>query len=261
MLESLESRRLMTTTLEDGVLTIRGSDIDDNVMVWQPLLETMRIEHNGAVAEFATSDVTAIYVNVYGGNDQVVLGRRTVNAIIIGGEGNDTLSAGEGNDTICGDGGNDYLFGGGGHDYLNGGDGTGDDGDDLLGGTGWDTVDYSARVNSVRIGIGKNFNDGEVDEHDNVREGVDIVIGGSGDDMLMNFTAFPAKLYGVDGNDLLIGSGENDTLSGGAGEDELQGAGGFDSFLAKDGEPDVIIAGTGLDGDIEKDLLDDVRAA
>lgn len=261
MLESLESRRLMTTTLEAGVLTIHGSDIGDNVMVWQPVLEIMRVEHTGTVYDFAIDDVKSIYINVYGGDDVVTLGRRTVNAMIVGGEGNDTLSAGEGNDTVCGDGGNDYLFGGGGHDYLNGGDGTGDDGDEIIGGTGWDTVDYSARVNPIRVGIGANFNDGELDEHDNVRESVDIVLGGAGDDLLMNRTMFPAKLYGGEGNDTLMGGSGNDMLHGGAGEDELQGAGGFDSYLAKDGATDVIIAGVGLEGDIEKDLLDDVRAA
>lgn len=261
MLESLESRRLMTTTLEEGVLTIHGSDNGDDVMVWQPLVATMRVEHNGEVTDFATGDVKSIYVNVYGGDDQVVLGRRAVNAKIIGGEGNDTLSAGQGNDTVCGDGGNDYLFGGGGNDYLNGGDGTGADRDEIIGGTGWDTVDYSARVNHVRIGIGANFNDGEAGEHDNVREGIEHAIGGAGDDLLINYTAFPVKLDGGGGNDLLIGRGENDTLIGGAGEDELRGAGGFDSYLAKDGEADVIITGTGIKGDIEKDLIDEVRQA
>lgn len=261
MLESLESRRLLTATLtETGLLTIHGSDINDDVMVWQPVPEVMRVEHNGAVTDFVTADVQEIYVNTFGGDDRVILGRRTVNAKLVGGEGNDTLSAGEGNDMICGDGGNDYLFGGGGHDYLNGGDGTGDDADDILGGAGWDTVDYSSRINPIRVGIGQNFNDGEPNEGDNVREGVDIVLGGSGDDQLMNFTAFPAKLYGGSGNDLLIGGADNDTLHGGAGEDELQGAGGFDSYLARDGSIDVIITGTGMN-DIDKDAMDEVRLA
>lgn len=261
MLESLESRRLMTATLnEEGLLAIHGSDINDDVMVWQPVPEIMRVEHNGAVTDFATAQVKQLYVNVFGGDDKVILGRRTVNAMLIGGEGNDTLSAGEGNDTVCGDGGNDYLFGGGGHDYLNGGDGTGEDGDELIGGTGWDTVDYSARVNPLRIGIGLNFNDGEANEGDNVREGVEIVLGGAGDDQLMNFTVFPSKLYGGSGNDLLIGGAGDDTLFGGAGHDELHGEGGFDSYLAKDGSVDVIITKAGT-YEIDRDELDEVRAA
>lgn len=261
MLESLESRRLMTANLADnGLLTIHGSDIDDDVMVWQPLPEVMRVEHNGAVTDFVTAEVKAIYVNVFGGDDKVILGRRTVNAKIIGGEGSDTLSAGQGNDTICGDGGNDYLFGGGGHDYLNGGDGTGNDSDEIIGGAGWDTVDYSARVHSVRVGIGQNFNDGEDGEGDNVRESVDIVLGGSGDDQLMNFTVFPVKLYGGAGNDQLIGGPDNDLLVGGDGNDELTGAGGFDAYAARDGQADVIIAGTGM-SDIQNDLHDEVRTA
>ena len=261
MLESLESRRLLTATLnEDGLLSIHGSDADDNVEVWQPSRDVLRVDHNGASTEFVVHDVAQIYVNVFGGNDSVTLGRRAMNAKIIGGEGNDTLSAGEGNDTICGDGGADYLFGGGGHDYLNGGDGTGSDGDDILGGTGWDTVDYSARVNAVRVGIGQNFNDGEADEHDNVHEGVEIVIGGDGDDMFQNFTPFPAKLYGAAGNDLLLGGEGDDLLDGGAGSDELNGAGGFDAYASNDGQADLIIGGMGMD-DIDKDAMDEVRAA
>ena len=261
MLESLESRRLLTATLnEDGLLSIHGSDVDDTVEVWQPSRDVLRVDHNGAAVDFVVHDVAEIYVNVFGGNDQVTLGRRAMNAKIIGGEGNDTLSAGEGNDTICGDGGNDYLFGGGGHDYLNGGDGTGADADDILGGTGWDTIDYSARVNHVRVGVGQNFNDGELNEQDNVHEGVEIVIGGDGDDMLQNFTPFPSKLYGGAGNDLLIGNEADDLLDGGAGNDELTGAGGFDSYASNDGDADVIVGGMGL-GDIDKDALDEVRTA
>ncbi|HEV2294296.1 MAG TPA: hypothetical protein VGR35_10590 [Tepidisphaeraceae bacterium] len=259
MLESLESRRLLTTSLnENGVLAIQGSDINDDVMVWQPVLEVMRVEHNGAVTDYVTADVKAIYVNVFGGDDKVILGRRTANAQVIGGEGNDTLSAGEGNDTICGDGGNDYLFGGGGHDYLNGGNGTGQDSDEIIGGLGRDTVDYSARMNTLRIGIGQNFNDGELTEGDNVREGIEIVLGGEGDDELYNFTSFGARLYGNGGNDSLIGGASDDLLVGGPGNDTLHGAGGFDTYCAMDGFADVIVAGTGL-SDVTKDALDEIQ--
>ena len=261
MLESLESRRLLTANLnEHGVLTIHGTDADDNIEVWQPSRDVLRVEENGVSSDFVIHDVAEIYVNVFGGNDNVTLGRRAMNAKLIGGEGNDTLSAGEGNDTVCGDGGNDYLFGGGGNDYLNGGDGTGADSDDILGGTGWDTVDYAARVNAVRVGIGQNFNDGEDNEQDNVHEGVEIVVGGDGDDMLQNFTPFPSKLYGNNGNDLLIGGEADDLLDGGAGQDDLQGAGGFDAYASNDGEADVIIDGTGL-GDVDRDAMDELRAA
>ena len=66
-------------------------------------------------------------------------------------------------------------------------------------------------------------------------------------------------LIGNGGDDLLIGSPENDLLVGGAGHDELNGAGGFDSYLARDGEVDVVIFGTGLT-QLERDVEDDVRA-
>jgi Ca2+-binding RTX toxin-like protein len=260
MLESLESRRLMTTTLENGVLTVRGSEEQDNVNVWQPAPEVTRVEHNGEVTDFATDDVKSIFVSVGAGDDVVVLGKTEANAKICGGDGNDTLSAGEGNDTIYGDGGDDYLFGRGGRDHLDGGDGTGHDADDIFGGDGLDTVDYSARVHSVRIGLGSNFNDGEENEGDNVHHDIEIAIGGSGDDLLENFGAATACFYGGDGNDTLIGGMGNDTLTGGAGEDILNGAGGFDSYFANDGEADVLICGSGW-LDMDKDALDATEVA
>jgi large repetitive protein len=263
MLESLEIRRLMTTTLDaDGVLTIRGSEADDSVTLWQPQVDVMRVEHNGGVTDVAAGAVKAIFVSVGDGNDVVILGRRGPNAKISAGAGDDTISAGDGNDTVYGDGGNDYLFGRDGNDYLHGGDGgpATTDGDDIFGGNGFDTVDYSARVNPVRIGLGVNFNDGEAGENDNVREDIEIAVGGAGDDLLENFGDATAHLYGGAGNDTIIGGAGNDTLIGGAGADVLDGAGGFDSYLAHDGQPDVIICGSGW-LEMEHDPIDDLRPA
>jgi len=261
MFENLESRRLMTTTLDDsGILTIQGAEGDDDVMVWQPLPAVMRVEHNGAVAEFGAEQVKGISIDLGDGDDQVILGRRKANATIHGGAGNDSLSAGEGDDEIHGGAGDDYLFGRGGNDTLDGGDGTGDsDADDMLGGDGIDTVDYSNRTTPVRVGLGVNSNDGAPDERDNTRDDIEIAIGGAGNDELHSFGVTSVALIGNGGDDLLIGSPENDLLVGGAGHDELNGAGGFDSYLARDGEVDVVIFGTGLT-QLERDVEDDVRA-
>ena len=261
MLESLESRRLMTTTLDpDGVLTIRGTEADDDVLVWQPTAPVTRVEHNGEVVDFATDDVKGIFVSVGGGDDKVVLGRRSVNAKISGGTGDDTLSAGDGNDTVYGDGGDDYLFGRDGNDLLNGGDGTGDDADDLFGGDGMDTVDYSARTERVKICIGYVNHDGAAGERDHVRVDVEVGLGGAGNDRLVNWGPYSVTLVGNGGDDEIIGGAENDLLDGGAGVDSLDGAGGFDSYLAQDGEADVVVFGTGL-SHLQRDPQDDVRAA
>ncbi|MGB7160427.1 MAG: hypothetical protein WBD40_20335 [Tepidisphaeraceae bacterium] len=259
MLESLESRRLMTTTLdENGVLTIRGTEADDDVMVWQPTAPVTRVEHNGEVTEFATDAVTSIFVSVGDGDDKVVLGRRSANAKICGGAGDDTLSAGDGNDTIYGDSGDDYLFGRDGNDYLDGGNGVGDDADDLFGGDGTDTVDYSARTERVKICIGYENYDGELNERDDVHVDVEIGIAGSGNDRLVNWGPYSVTLIGNGGDDEIIGGPEADLLDGGDGIDELNGAGGFDSYFAKDGQADVVVFGTGLT-QIERDPIDDVR--
>src|SRR4029450_7761992 len=100
-------------------------------VVWQPVPEIMRVDHNGTTEEFKTANVKTIFLAVRKGNDLVILGRRTVDAVIYGGTGNDSLSAGRGNDTIYGDAGDDYLFGGDGDDELHGGDGVGEDADDI----------------------------------------------------------------------------------------------------------------------------------
>ena len=82
----------------------------------------------------------------------------TLDAINIGGAGNDTLNGGNGNDTLNGGAGNDTLNGGDGNDTVVGGKGTdtaflgagndmfvwnpGDGNDTVDGGSGFDTLDF-----------------------------------------------------------------------------------------------------------------------
>jgi Ca2+-binding RTX toxin-like protein len=61
-------------------------------------------------------------------------------ALILGGDGNDTLHASDSRDTIDGGAGNDWIDGFGGDDVLTGGDGN----DTLLGGLGNDLLDGGA---------------------------------------------------------------------------------------------------------------------
>ena len=81
-------------------------------------------------------------------------------------------------------------MGGGGTDTLNG-----DTGDDVLdGGTGNDTLhgqagidlaDYSSRITAVTVSIDNAANDGAPAELDNVRDTVENVTGGTGNDTLL----------------------------------------------------------------------------
>jgi Ca2+-binding RTX toxin-like protein len=262
-LESLESRRLMTSTLdtETSLLSILTTDADDTVVVWQPVPEIMRVEENGSVTDYESAHVKRIYIDVKGGNDLVILGRRTVDAQIYGGDGDDSLSAGRGNDSIYGGYGADYIFGGDGDDYLDGGSGGAalDAGDDIFGGAGIDTIDYSARTANLKICIGYIANDGEKDENDNLHVDIEIAHGGSGNDRMVNWGPGRVEFHGRGGDDQMIGGALDDVLDGGDGIDELDGAGGFDSYLAKDGHSDVIIAGNGL-SDIQRDDIDQLRA-
>jgi len=252
MLESLENRCLfnaaapqsVTATLNKaGLLTIIATGGNDNIGVWQPDADTLRVEMNGRSQDFADADVKNLYVDGGMGNDLVVIGAHSHNATLIGGRGNDSLSAGDGNDDLYGGPGDDYLFGRGGNDVIH--EGRHADGADLiLGGDGNDTVDYSQRTRNIRVGIGVLADDGEKGEHDNVQADVETVIGGSGNDRLSTtLPENPVVFYGGAGNDTLVGSNGRDYLDGGTGHDRIWNVTGNDVVHAKDNQADIICGG------------------
>ncbi len=114
-----------------------------------------------------------------------------------GGRGSDKIAGGSGDDTIYGDTGNDLLSGGQGNDLIAAGEGD----DNVAGGKGNDTV-----------------------------------TGGKGNDVISGDT----------GNDNLIGNSGDDTLIGGAGNDTVDGSSGNDKLVAGSGD-DLLIARTGTD--------------
>jgi Ca2+-binding RTX toxin-like protein len=255
MLESLESRRLLTTTLTDGTLVVIGTAGNDDIGIWQPDTTTTRVVFNGQTTDYATADVKGISIDGGDGNDLIVVGKHGQNATLIGGRGNDSLSGGDGDDRLYGGPGNDYLFGRGGNDTLDGG-AKRDGADLMLGGAGNDTVDYSRRSKNIRVGIGTLNDDGEKGEHDDVRADVETVIGGSGNDRLSTTRMdLPVTFYGMAGNDTLIGSDKHDVLAGGRGRDRIWNVSGDDYVIAKDREVDIIVGGTGLTG-VWKDKFD-----
>jgi uncharacterized delta-60 repeat protein len=183
--------------------------------------------------------------------------------VLRGGPGDDRLSGNAGPDRLDGGTGRDALDGGGGNDVLLGGDdadtlvgGLGDDrldgnagGDRLLGGGGTDTVDYAARTAGVVVDLADTFvgKEGAAGEGDTVYSDVEIVLGGSGDDVLRG-SAANNSLYGNGGDDTLDGRGGDDLLVGGAGKDALYGGVGNDRLF---GFSNLVTAGDGL-----ADLLD-----
>jgi Ca2+-binding RTX toxin-like protein len=94
-------------------------------------------------------------------------------------------------------------------------------------------------------------NDGEAGEMDDIGPDINNVIGGSNDDLIDASLALgiPHVLYGMAGNDKLIGSDLNDTLYGGWGNDTLIGGPGNDTLIGGDGN-DV------LQGGLDPDVID-----
>ena len=206
---------------------------------------------------FAVDQVRFINITTIGGSDLIILGQNVpIGALIDAGDGNDSISGSNGGDTIVANNGDDYLYGGDGADNLTGSAGS----DTMLGGDGRDVVDYESRTASVTVGLGILADDGEAGENDNVRDDIEIVIGGSGDDDL-NANAspssggFPVALYGNGGNDSLTGGAASDTLVGGNGDDTMVGLGGDDYFAATFGD------GTGDVDDIQGGAGNDVAVA
>src|SRR5207302_6080368 len=135
----------------------------------------------------STSASTVSAVNGNGGADTIHVIASAANAIVDGGDGNDTLTGSPGADTIWGGAGNDHLNGGGGADQIFGGLG-----DDELTATG---------------SVGANLDGGDGDDTINGSEGDDIIHGGAGLD----------HIYGNGGNDTIYGEAGDDVILGGAG--------------------------------------------
>lgn len=192
-----------------------------------------------------------------------------------GGLGNDTMTGGHGNDTMRGQDNNDVMSGGAGSDNMDGGNGvntlSGGDGNDTMtagtaadnfdGGTGTDTVSYSTRTAAVNVSLDNVANDGQTTiitlpppslpivlfENDNVRDTVENVTGGSGNDVITASAAVVNNVFtGNGGNDRLDGRAGNDNLSGGSGDDVLLGGAGAD-FLSGSTGNDTLVGGADND--------------
>lgn len=125
-IDALEPRRLLAATLDAGVLTVTGTDDNEDISI-ALAGTTLSVTRNGAsdgVFDTAVTPVTAILVDAGTGNDSVSLAGVPINATVVGGDGNDTLVGGAGSDSLAGGDGNDIFFAqDGAADTLDGGDG------------------------------------------------------------------------------------------------------------------------------------------
>ncbi|MDB5319118.1 MAG: hlyA 3 [Phycisphaerales bacterium] len=121
-LEQLESRRLMSATLIDGVLTLKGTQSDDSIYVYRSyasnydyswkLYVDFSIQN---VMILDVSQVREIHVDAGDGNDRVEIGLDWAPLDIPA-----TINGGAGNDSIYGSNANDVIFGGSGADRIGG---------------------------------------------------------------------------------------------------------------------------------------------
>ena len=173
------------------------------------------------------------------GNDRIDGG--VDNDRLYGQSGDDTIDGGLGRDRLSGGAGHDRLSGGLGVDYIDGG--AGDDiivasaGDEIRGGTGIDTVVFTAPVIFDHLGALKNTGEAEgasfydIEIYDG-SNGADIMVGGW-KAVTFRGNAGNDQLTGGVSNDVLFGGSGNDRVSGAAGSDALYGGKGADTFLYK----------------------------
>jgi Ca2+-binding RTX toxin-like protein len=166
--------------------------------------------------------------------DNLLTGNDAAN-ILRGLDGNDIINGGGGDDTLDGGAGIDRMAGGTGNDlYIV--DNIGDTVIELSG-EGVDTV-----MSSVNFTLGDNV------ENLTLTGVAALLAKGNALDNIIIANDAGAQMWGLDGNDTLIGGAGNDWLNGGAGADIMKGGLGNDSYVV-DNVNDVVVelAGEGVD--------------
>jgi Ca2+-binding RTX toxin-like protein len=232
MYEGLESRRLLSASLQNFVLTVTGTNNADLIAL-AIVNGKIRVGESNVHTDFVSSQVHKIVIQAKGGNDRVGISTAiTQPSEIHGGAGNDSLRGGGGVDALFGEDGNDNLEGGSKGDLLDGGKNS-------------DTADYSARTSAVIASIKIN-SDGsrggsggatlEADKYASIEK----LIGGSSADTLKVTGGASDDVVTSQFSLLLDGRGGNDKIT--FGEDfslnysptTLMGGDGNDTFFSKE---------------------------
>ena len=177
------------------------------------------------------------------GNDNPIYGAGGDDTIH-GGTGNDVLIGGTGNDTINGGPGDDAFEGIPG-EGLFGSNPPSQGTDTYVGGGGSDAVLYTGRGENLSLSLDGVANDGAPGENDNIAPDVTTVLGGTGDDVITG-NGYANALTGDSGNDVITGGGGDDRLFGGPGSDRLDSGPGQDYLEGDDGN-DVLTGGPNVD--------------
>lgn len=157
------------TVGEDGALEITLPEGSSTAQAaFFNTLTGQTLDFNSASTGGGVFADTPVYVFTGNGNVNAVF--NTVDRVIIGGEGNDslvvlgdhntTVDGGAGNDTIVTSGGNDSVSGGAGDDVVS----TGSGNDTILTSSGNDTIDAGANFDVIQLGLVSNYvlTDGEL---------------------------------------------------------------------------------------------------
>ncbi|WP_336270584.1 peroxidase family protein [Vreelandella arctica] len=215
---------------EEEAETVDESEVEeDEEDVVTPIPVAAMVGSEGADALVGTAD----------GDTIMGLGGRDV---IFGHDGNDDIFGGDGDDMLYGDGGDDRILGGDGNDFINAGSGNdtvfggngddifvaeagdGDDtyyGDDMVGGSGNDTLDMSAITAAITADLGTGFmgrgSVSSAETGNDVLWSVENIVTGSGDDTITASRAVNVMDGGA-GNDtfrfLSAADADGDTIMG-----------------------------------------------
>ncbi|MBT5777896.1 MAG: hypothetical protein HOI02_00645 [Rhodospirillaceae bacterium] len=238
--------------------------VTDQFLSASPVIEKFVFSGNPEVTYIAEDAATS-------GNDLIVSANSSLDATIIGGDGDDALFGGVANDLLQGDAGNDALIGANGNDVLQGGAGNDDlfggdgndsmdggDGDDVfMVGSGDDTITDSGGVDFIEMASGESLTGAErVGNNLKITttsestttivnhfagQAVEFIEEGGFNDVIFlaststDGTSFEDIVAGTSGADTLSGFGEHDHLFGAAGNDILIGGGGEDFLQGGDG--------------------------
>ena len=101
-------------------------------------------------------------------------------------------------------------------------------------------MNYSSRTANLVVTIKRGgYDDGERNEHDNVRGDIEGIAAGSGDDQITGWKSPRRASVGNDGNDTLIGDDGQDTINGDDGDDVIEGNGNNDRLSGGNGDDEL----------------------
>lgn len=187
MLENLESRTLLSATLDQGELLVIGTKKNDyiSIIIEASTPDQVTVTVNKDVRRFLRNAIEKINVQAGQGDDVIFMNDRDARlnfpTRLYGSGGNDTIHGASGRDRIYGGRGDDVLSGWGNRDVIYGESGN----DELDGGLGNDYIDGAEGNDTITGGAG-----------------IDYLFGGSGNDLFGAKDGFADSVDGGDGVDL-----------------------------------------------------------